>query len=178
MFDFLKINYRILTKAEQVPTVDKILLPGVGSFDNAVTKLASLGFDCEILIHNDKNKAILGICLGMQLLTNRSQEGILNGLSIIDANCRKISNGKVVPNMGWRDVEIKKDCLIKGSNQRFYHVHSYHVTEINNDFISCTTRYGDELVTGFESNNVFGYQFHPEKSHAFGLRFFREFDKL
>jgi glutamine amidotransferase len=132
----------------------------------------------------DNNKPILGICLGMQLLTQHSEEGNLAGLSFIDARTKKFELQDAtlnVPHMGWNTVEFKKDSWINEGisiNPRYYFVHSYFVDCTFQDDVLCVTQYGQEFVSGFQHENIFGLQFHPEKSHKFGMELLANFCKI
>lgn len=164
----------------------KLLLPGVGAFDAAMQKIADSGLrtilDKKVL--QDKIP-ILGICLGMQLLTDSSEEGILPGLGWIKARTRKFrfeanSNLKV-PHMGWNRVHIKKDSFLIQNlpeEPRFYFVHSYFVQCDNEEDVLTTTQYGTDFHSIIQSNNVYGAQFHPEKSHKFGMKLLENFAKI
>ena len=161
----------------------KILLPGVGAFDNAVKNLK--GLELWDLIKEKvlvEKVPIMGICLGMQLLTKASEEGKLEGFGFIDAYTKKFKfkdNNLKIPHMGWNIVKLqKKSKLFEGmENQknRFYFVHSYAVECKNKEDILTTTNYGYEFVSSFEKENIIGCQFHPEKSHKFGMRLFKNF---
>jgi glutamine amidotransferase len=173
----------ITSNKDEIKQAKKILLPGVGAFDNAVKNLKNL--DLWDLI---KEKAlvekvyIMGICLGMQLLTKGSEEGKLEGFGFIDAYTKKFKfedNKLKIPHMGWNIVKLqKKSKLFQGmENQenRFYFVHSYAIKCYEEKDILTTTFYGYEFVSSFEKENIIGCQFHPEKSHKFGMALFKNF---
>jgi glutamine amidotransferase len=129
-------------------------------------------------------RPILGICLGLQLMTIFSEEGNVNGLSIIDAQTKKfdyLNDSFKVPHMGWNTVCFQKESKLfqqVSANPRYYFVHSYYVDCANQEDILCTTNYGEDFVSGFQHNNIFGLQFHPEKSHKFGMELLANFCKL
>jgi glutamine amidotransferase len=129
-------------------------------------------------------KPILGICLGMQLMTNFSEEGNVNGLGLIDAQTRKFKQqdkSLKIPHMGWNTVQFKKESNLRNhirQDPRYYFVHSYFVECNKNEDILCSTYYGKEFVSGFQHENIFGLQFHPEKSHKFGMELLANFCKL
>ena len=174
----------IVSEPEGVSGAKKILLPGVGSFDAAMKKLDENGLK-EILDRKalEERVPLLGICLGMQLLTKGSEEGELQGFGWIDASTKKISNrsGIKVPHMGWNFVkkcspsELTRDL---GKDARFYFVHSYEVVVKNPENIILKTEYGEDLVSAIQNDNIYGTQFHPEKSHKFGMQIFENFAAL
>jgi len=169
-------NTSIISKA------DKLILPGVGAFDHGMQNLLKGGL---INILNElvliQKKPILGICLGMQLMTKRSDEGVLPGLCWIDAETVRFKfydvQGKPkIPHMGWNTLNICKNKeLFDGIEKepRFYFVHSYHVACKNEHDILAKSFHGYEFVSSFKHDNITGVQFHPEKSHKYGLRFLR-----
>jgi glutamine amidotransferase len=165
----------------------KIILPGVGSFDYGMENLKKLGL-VNVLknkVVND-NTPILGVCLGMQLMTKSSEEGITEGLGFVDAKTVKFNfednnQGLKVPCMGWNYIDIQRENSILESNydiQRFYFVHSYYVICNNQNDILATSQYGIRFVSAFNHKNIYGLQFHPEKSHKYGLEVLRNFAEL
>lgn len=168
-----------------IESAAKLILPGVGSFDRAIQNLHDRGM-FEVL--NRKVLAgqtpILGICLGMQLMTRRSEEGVLNGFGWIDAETvrfRDLAPGMKVPHMGWdRIVPARCHPILEGlgENPRFYFVHSYYVRCASRDECLATTAYGAEFDSAIVRNHVIGVQFHPEKSHKFGMRLLKNFADL
>ena len=173
----------ITSNKDKIKKAKKILLPGVGAFDNAVKNLKDL--DLWDLIKEKvlvEKVPIMGICLGMQLLTKGSQEGNLEGFGFINAYTKKFTfedNKLKVPHMGWNTVKIqKKSRLFEGmetQENRFYFVHSYYVDCFDKEDILTTTFYGIEFVSSFERENIIGCQFHPEKSHRFGMQLLKNF---
>ena len=177
MIKYLGYKSIITSDLTLIASAKKIVLPGVGHFDRAMYNLNSLGIS-EIIVRKalEEETPLLGICLGMQLLCNESEEGNVAGLGIIDAKVRKFqfnSNRNLkVPHMGWNNVMQKKKNLLYGdefNELRFYFVHSYYVACHNPDDILTTTDYGEEFVSSFQKGNIYGVQFHPEKSHKFGM---------
>lgn len=180
-----KIGYRdfaITSDPKLIKKASKIILPGVGSFDNAVLQLNQLGI-VDVLkekVTNEKTP-ILGICLGMQLMTQSSEEGTLRGLSFIDAKVRKFNANKEykVPHMGWNTVSISKESKIflgmTEQENRFYFVHSYYVDCHDQSDILTVTNHGISFTSSFERENIIGVQFHPEKSHKFGMQLIKNF---
>jgi imidazole glycerol-phosphate synthase subunit HisH len=167
-----------------VAKATKIILPGVGAFDRAMTCLSQSGLrdalDERVL---EDKVPLLGICLGMQMLCSGSEEGSLPGLGYIRGHARKIiaSAELKVPQMGWNLVRRATPAALTSNlsdDARFYFVHSYavHVEDEKNSLLKC--RYGEEFDAGIVNNNVFGVQFHPEKSHKFGRMLFSAFGAL
>jgi glutamine amidotransferase len=170
---------------EDIEKADKLILPGVGSFDAGMEKLNSSGLK-EILNFKvlEKRTPILGICLGLQLMTNKSEEGVLDGLGWIDAETKKFrldSDKFKIPHMGWNEIKIEKQSMLfKGMEEqenRFYFVHSYHLVCNAPADILVSTVYGYDFTCGVERNNILGVQFHPEKSHKFGMQLLRNFSE-
>ena len=163
-----------------------LILPGVGSFDNAIIKLKNLGI-WEVLNKKviDQNTPFLGICIGMQLLFESSDEGQLNGLGWLNGCVKRFgSNQKVstkmlkVPHMGWNIVKpVSFNSLFLGleNEARFYFVHTYYTDCKDSKDILAKANYGNEFVCSVNKKNIWGVQFHPEKSHRFGMIFFENF---
>ena len=173
---------RISSGAEDIDTAECLLLPGVGSFDEAVRNLQERGY-FGLLQQKalEDGIPVLGICLGMQLMTKGSEEGNSPGLGLVDAEARRIRPGSdkalKVPHMGWNSLSVQKPSQLFSADeeQRFYFVHSYSVSCANQDDVLATTRYGTEFVSAFERATIVGLQFHPEKSHRYGMNFFSRF---
>nr|WP_068892646.1 imidazole glycerol phosphate synthase subunit HisH [Pedobacter panaciterrae] len=172
-------------KEEDIKAADKILLPGVGSFDRGMDSLKRSGL---IPVLKDfalvDKKPILGICLGMQLLTSRSDEGQSNGLGFINGETLAFSFPKEsnlkIPHMGWNEVMVEKENTLipYGTSSRFYFVHSYYVKCHNDADILATANYGINFTCAFQCDNIFGTQFHPEKSHKFGMQVLKNFSLI
>ena len=163
---------------------DRYILPGVGAFDAGMKKLSESGLDVYIKEKaNNEKKPILGICLGMQLLGRKSEEGTLPGLGLIpfdNIRFRLDDTDFKVPHMGWDIVEFKQDnSLLKGleGTQRYYFVHSYHAQCDSKENVLMTCVYGYEFTASVVKDNIMGVQFHPEKSHDFGMALLRNFVK-
>lgn len=175
----------LATNHEDIKKADKIILPGVGSFDTGMRMLNESGMrqelDEQVL---KKQKPILGICLGMQMLGSGSEEGKEPGMGYIDFKCRKFStqdSNLRVPHMGWDYVEIMKGGrLTKDAKDklRFYFVHSYYAECGNEDDILFSCDYGVTFAAGVNRNNIYGVQFHPEKSHNYGKWLIKNFVEL
>jgi glutamine amidotransferase len=175
----------IITKdIDAISKAKGIILPGVGSFDTGVDNLKK--YDLFEFIKDavlEKGKPILGICLGMQLLTNRSEEGTKEGLGLIDAETIKFkeSNDKKIPYMGWNIVDKSKQSLLFenfSESPRFYFVHSYYVKCNDIQDVLGKSKNGLFFDSAFEKENILGVQFHPEKSHRFGITLMHGFLKF
>lgn len=172
-------NHKDIEKAE------KIILPGVGSFDTGVENLRKFNL-IEILSKKALKDRIpvFGICLGMQLLSRSSEEGELKGLGWVKAKTVKFSldENLNIPHMGWNDVAVNKDNegLLSGfdSDPRFYFDHSFHLVCDNKKDIMGETEYGYPFASAIRSDNIYGVQFHPEKSHKYGMKVFENFISL
>ncbi len=177
-------NTIYLKKIEDFDMVDKIILPGVGSFDQGMHLLEESGMREKLDEHVlNLHKPVLGICLGMQMLGLKSEEGNEKGLGYIDFSCSKFSfeESKLkVPHMGWDYVGVPGDePLVRnlGEKPRFYFVHSYYATCTNPEDVLLTCDYGHSFAAAVHHKNIYGTQFHPEKSHSFGMRLFENFVK-
>lgn len=188
IFNMLKrigVKSEITNSLESLDKAEKIILPGVGHFDYGMQNLKSSGLiEClNRKVLKDK-VPFLGICLGAQLLGIDSEEGTEKGLAWIPMHVRKfkMDEGKLkVPHMGWNYVNIKVESQLftKLENEaRFYFVHSYFMDPIEEDFILAKTSYGNEFVSAVRKENIFGVQFHPEKSHAYGMQMLKNFSLI
>jgi imidazole glycerol-phosphate synthase subunit HisH len=178
---------KVSSDAQEIDQADKLILPGVGAFDTGMHRLAELNL---IDLLNDKvlsrKTPTLGVCLGMQLLTKRSEEGVLPGLGWIDGETihfrfdPKQANLKI-PHMGWNTITIRRGGNLfeeLNGESRFYFAHSYHVVCNQPEDILTTTNYGYECVSALQRENIMGAQFHPEKSHKFGMKLLKNFAEL
>jgi glutamine amidotransferase len=171
----------------EIDKADKLILPGVGAFDNGMSKINESGL-LDILNENVlvKKKPVLGICLGMQLLTKGSEEGKLKGLGWIDADTIKFSfenNGESfkIPHMGWNYVKASKQHpLVNNIDNtfRFYFVHSFYVSCKNESDSLLKSNYGIDFTCAVQKDNIMGVQFHPEKSHKYGMQLLKNFVDL
>lgn len=175
-----------VSNPEQLENVNKLILPGVGHFGEGMRQLKSLGFVNPLreMIIEDKIP-MLGICLGMQLLCESSEEGDLPGLGLVHAKVRHLRcEGRrdlKIPHMGWNTLEVlKKNALIDGDSGplRFYFVHSYHVIPEDHDLCIAEANYGESFCAAFQYGLIYGVQFHPEKSHRFGMSLMKRFVEL
>lgn len=178
----------LCSKPNELDSATAIILPGVGSFDNGMIKLENSGL-LEVLCHKvlEEKVPFLGICLGMQMLFEKSEEGVIPGLGWIRGNVIRFKFSDTqslqslkVPHMGWNVVHPKTYVnLFSGleDEARFYFVHSYHVNCTDLSDILATANYGYEFTCSVRHDNIWGAQFHPEKSHRFGIQFFKNFLK-
>lgn len=176
----------ITSDVDVLQSADKVILPGVGAFDTAIKRIDEMGLRKIITeIALIKKTPLLGICLGMQLLMEGSEEGILPGLGLIKGKAyhfrHHLSNGFKIPHMGWNEVNISYPGLLTQGYQdelRFYFVHSYFVRVDNESDSVMKCNYGIDFDASVQHENIFGAQFHPEKSHRFGMQFLRNFADL
>lgn len=177
---------KISDDLNEIKNSEKLILPGVGSFDKGIESLKKRGMiEVLNLAVLEKKIPILGICLGMQLMTLRSEEGNLNGLGWIDAEVKKFSfenslNLKI-PHMGWNSIQVKRQnplIPITEEEVRFYFVHSYFVNPNQYGLTIASSHYGKDFCAAFQMDNIFGVQFHPEKSHRFGMSLIKNFLEL
>ncbi|MDA9283123.1 imidazole glycerol phosphate synthase subunit HisH [Amylibacter sp.] len=185
MLSRLRIASEITNDPSKIEKASKIILPGVGSFDAGMHKLKSLNLDkvlSEVVV--EKKCPILGICLGMQLMLQGSDEGVSEGLGWVAGRCLHFSNEDVdfIPNMGWCETLIKRKIpLFSGIGEvsRFYHVHSYYPQLKDKTNVICETLVDSFAFTsGFQLENIYGLQFHPEKSNKNGFILLSNFAKI
>ncbi|MBB4806182.1 glutamine amidotransferase [Chryseobacterium defluvii] len=181
------VPVKIARAKEDLEDAQKLILPGVGHFDHAMTQLNNSGMrdklDDLVL---DKKIPVIGICVGMQMMANNSDEGKLHGLKWIDATVKKFDEAKInqvtrLPHMGWNDVKPVKDIeLFKGleNDSIFYFLHTYYFHCNNAEDIMAVTEYGGEFASAAHHENKYGIQFHPEKSHHYGEILLHNFAKL
>lgn len=182
-FDKLGVDAIITSDVDVIKNADKLLLPGVGAFENAMNHLQELKLDKLIVDEVKSGKPFLGICLGMQLLFNSSEEyGYHEGLNILDGKIIHFNfkHALKVPHMGWNSITNCKDTKLffNLENQFVYFVHSYHLVTENKDYKKIMTNYGYDFCSAIEYENIFATQFHPEKSGEVGLSILNKFSKL
>lgn len=172
----------ITDSLDELESCDKLILPGVGAFDAGMRNLEERGLARAIRDLTAQGMPILGICLGMQLLGTRSEEGAMEGLKLIDFESKRFEfapdSNLRVPHMGWDVVEFEKATpLVEGieGRQRYYFVHSYHAQCARTEDVLMTCDYGIQFAAAVSDGNVHGVQFHPEKSHDFGMRLLQNF---
>ncbi len=172
-------SVKVSSDPEEVKKAEVLVLPGVGAFRDAMENLKKLGLLKEILRHIEKGKPYMGICLGLQLLFERSYEfGETEGFGVLEGEVVLLPPKVKVPHIGWNQLWRQKPSdLLNGikEGEYFYFVHSYHVVPKRQDIVLTTTDYGVDFVSSIEYENIFAVQFHPEKSQKAGLRLLENF---
>lgn len=187
MLNRIGVPAMVSAELENIRAAEKLILPGVGAFDHGMSNLVERGF-IPLLKQKvvEEKTPILGICLGMQLFSRSSEEGKLPGLGWIDADTRRFkfdgeSSHLKIPHMGWNTVNpVGEESLFQGFPQipRFYFAHSYHVCCRHPEDVIGTTCYEYAFAAAIQRGNILGTQFHPEKSHKFGMHVLRNFAEL
>jgi glutamine amidotransferase len=187
IYNRLNVPYRIIDDPNHLREVEKLILPGVGAFDATMKELVKSGLrdalNEEVMV---LNKPVLGVCVGMQILSEGSEEGMLEGLGWIKGYVKKFDVDKIkekpfLPHMGWNSVEPETEhTLFSGIDKKlgFYFVHSYYFHPSNTENILSTTFYGEKFSSTVYKNQIFGVQFHPEKSHSNGIQLLSNFARL
>jgi glutamine amidotransferase len=185
MYDYLGVGARIVSRPEELASAEKLILPGVGAFDRAMSTLNERGLFEPLRAAAGRGTPLLGVCLGMQLLARASEEGGIAGLGLIQASVERLSPdpaaGLKVPNIGWSELDAAPGAPLfrdAGDRERFYFVHSYHVVCDDPADIAATIDYGGAVTVAVSRGNIHGVQFHPEKSHRFGMRLLAAFARL
>ena len=185
IYQRLNMPVVVATTAEQLTDAEKIVLPGVGAFDWAMTRLNDSGLrDTLDGLVLRQHVPVLGVCVGMQMMAHQSEEGELSGLGWIDAEVVRFDPAQIgqapLPHMGWNDVRpVATDSLFRGIEApRYYFLHSYCIAPRQSAEVLATARYGSDFTAAVRSGNVYGTQFHPEKSHQWGIDLLRNFAEL
>ena len=187
VYNRLNIPIEIAQTAQDIMNAERLILPGVGHFDHAMLQLNRSGMrdaiDKQVLVNKIP---VIGICVGMQMMSQRSEEGSEMGLGWIDAEVRKLDDSKInqitkLPHMGWNEVILEKStdllCDIR-PNSVFYFLHSYYFHCNDSENILATTNYGHNFTSIACRDNIYGIQFHPEKSHNVGQKLLENFSKI
>ena len=173
---------KVTSRAEDLRRAEKIILPGVGAFGDCMKNLEATGLIPTILEQIAAKKFLLGICVGLQILFEESEESPnVKGLGIFKGKVKKISaEGLKIPHMGWNSVEMKNSKIFSGvkDNSYFYFVHSYHADPSEKNLITAVTDYGEKVTAAVEFENIYAVQFHPEKSGDVGLKVLKNFAEL
>lgn len=183
----LNIPYKVASNADDLKNVKKLILPGVGAFDYAMERVQKSGMQeriDELVLH--RKIPVLGVCVGMQMMAISSEEGRLKGFGWIDGVVKKFEtsalvHGTLLPHMGWNNISpTKNEKLFQylDSGSRFYFLHSYYFNCHHDDDIIALTDYGGLFTCAVSSGNIYGVQFHPEKSHQNGIQLLRNFGNL
>ena len=183
----ININYQVISKPEDLDKADKLILPGVGAFDSTMQKLIDSGLKDKLNeLVLDKKVPILGICVGLQVMGYKSDEGKLPGLGWIAGKVSRFDETKIkfkpkLPHMGWNTInDVQNHKLFEGIDHDFgfYFVHSFYFACEKEQNILTTSNYGVEFTSSIYANHIFGTQFHPEKSHGNGVQLFKNFAEL
>lgn len=179
-FLYLGKNTVVTDNREEILSASHVVLPGVGSFGKCMDSICAKGLDAVIKKVIENKTPFLGICLGMQLLFESSEESPdAAGLSVLKGKIKKIPHcGLKIPHMGWNDIKCRGRLFEGLENPFVYFVHSYYLEAENPDIVSAITHYGIDIQVGAEKENVFALQFHPEKSGAAGLKMLENFASL
>ena len=183
MLEDINIETRMINSPDNIDRdIDKLILPGVGSFDYAMELLESKSFVEPIkkFTSLESNK-LLGICVGMQILASESEEGKKEGLNLIPGKVKKFKEAKVLPHVGWNTVKKNGENRLLDNDQdlfEFYFLHSYYFEPKEKKFQIGLTNYFKPFASIINNNNIYGIQFHPEKSHSNGIKLLSNFNKL
>ena len=186
LYERININIKVAYNATDLKNATKIILPGVGAFDYAMTRLNSSGMRERITeLVLDKKIPIIGICVGMQMLGDKSEEGKLPGLGWIPGKVMQfdssvLSSERRLPHMGWNNISHDNNNLFNAIdlNNRFYFLHSYYFKCKNEENILATTDFGTNFTSAIKKDNIYGVQFHPEKSHNNGVQLLKNFANI
>jgi glutamine amidotransferase len=171
-----KLDTTVIANPQELKSADAVVIPGVGNFSQASQALG--GFRTSLQETAEEGRVVLGICLGMQILLESSEEGAGTGLQLIEGSVKRLPSGVKVPHMGWNTIEEMKDCpLLSGISDQsyFYFVHSYYAAPRSISRVMATTSHGVEFASVIAKESVFGVQFHPEKSGEPGAMVLRNF---
>jgi len=187
VYERLNIPVSVAKNADDLKSATKIILPGVGAFDYAMSKLNQSGMQETLYrLASDQRLPFLGICVGMQMLAKSSDEGVLPGLGWIDGTVKRfdatvLKSKTLLPHMGWNTIQPNNGnpLLVNFNNDsRFYFLHSYYFQCNNPDDTIATTEYGIQFSSAVNNKNIYGVQFHPEKSHQWGIQLLKNFAEL
>ena len=185
MLNYIGVKSKATSDPDEIYSSTKLILPGVGAFDAAMQKINNINGLKESLSQKVvKDKVpLMGICLGMQLITNSSEEGKLPGLGWIDSDVKKfpVSKKLKVPHMGWNNVRIISPNKITKNltdKEKYYFVHSYYVSVNDQKYSLMKTEYGLDFDSGIFFENIYGFQFHPEKSNKYGMKLLKNFSEI
>ncbi len=182
----LKIETFVVKESQDISLASKLILPGVGAFDEVLSKLDQSGLRSsleEVVL--DKKVPIMGICVGMQIMADESEEGLLKGLGWISGLVKSFDMSKMhdipkLPHMGWNDISLKEHSIFDGVDKQkgFYYLHSYFFQANKKENVIATSFYQHQFDCAINHENIFGFQFHPEKSHTNGIKLFKNFSEI
>jgi len=187
IYKMLDIPFKMIDDPKELKSVDKLILPGVGAFDETMNLLNEKGLKDEldelVLV---KKTPIIGVCVGMQILSEGSEEGIIPGFGWVKGNVKKIDESQLeakpyLPHLGWNSITLKQEHpLFAGvdCNRGFYFLHTYYFETNREDNVLTTSRYGKTFASAVINENIIGVQFHPEKSHSNGIQLFKNYANL
>ena len=180
-FEYIGYSAQITDKCAELKSASHIVLPGVGAFKDAMEQLQKHGVVDVLKGEIAKGKPFLGICLGMQMLFDKSYEdGEYDGLGLIRGEVKRFETSLKIPHIGWNNVTVRKSTRLFDGIQdfNFYFVHSYHASGCDASDVETTCEYGYEFVSSVNKDNIWGAQFHPEKSGDTGLKLLKNFAKI
>ncbi|MDB2349864.1 imidazole glycerol phosphate synthase subunit HisH, partial [Alphaproteobacteria bacterium] len=179
MLEYSNIQHVVDSNPNLIKKFKKIIIPGIGSFDNSIKYMNLTGIGDALKEANSYDKIILGICLGMQILFEKSEEGSSAGLALLKGKVVKFKKYKniKIPHIGWNNIILKTNSKLRIESKKFYFLHSYHL-EKNNQYSIANTEYFNTFPSLINYKNIYGAQFHPEKSGKNGVEFFQKFDLL
>ena len=183
IFEKMNIDTKIADNSDSLEGATKIIIPGVGAYDEAMNKLNQTGMRNKLEIYaKEKRVPILGICVGMQIMGNSSEEGNMRGLGWIPGAVKKLPSQCIrQPHMGWNLIKIKKNNKLLSNlevNSRYYFLHSFYFDTFDKTNILSETDYNFNFASSIQNDNIYGIQFHPEKSHNAGYQLLKNFAKL
>jgi len=180
----LNVGCKAVSSVAELRGAERLILPGVGAFDDTMGKLKRSGMrDVLDDLVLTKETPVLGVCVGMQVMAQSSEEGELPGLGWVNADVKRFDEAALqfkpkTPHMGWNSIAVDKGSpMLEGIDpaEGFYFLHSYYVECHDSSDVLTTTQYGEQFTSSFSRGNIFGFQFHPEKSHANGIQLFKNF---
>lgn len=182
MLDFAGWESQLVSNPQEMHTFDRIILPGVGNFDACMLEFRSQGFEQEIKSYLSSGRPLLAICVGAQMLGTKSEEGNQLGLGVLPLEVKKFNFDSAIriPRISWGEVHFNRSTsfsseMAKLGEQKYYFSHSYYLSPNQQEIVTATSKYGHEYTSVVESKNIIGVQFHPEKSHRYGLALLDKF---
>ena len=181
IYDKLNVDVEIASRKDQLVNATHLILPGVGAFDWAISRLNESGLRQTLdMLVLEKKVPILGVCVGMQIMASESEEGVLSGLKWIEGKVLKFNKKIILPHMGWNSIKplIKSNLFSNIENHEFYFLHSYYYKTKYDKHVLSMTEYDNVFASTINKENIFGTQFHPEKSHQNGAKILENFLKI